>query len=494
MPLIRPTRVKAPLRYRLFRRVIRVILDLYYRNIESYGINFLPKEGRTLFIANHQAGLVDGLLIVGELDQIVRLLIKHTLWENPIVGFFASNLGMVPVYRKMDLKADELKKANPERHKKTFDRVAQAFVDRESVLIFPEGVSHDEPHLLKLRSGAARMLLETEAAHDFRLGLQWVPVSIDLERKDGPNGRVVLHFHPPHKVTHLIDHYRANPADAIEQLRLEMESNMLEITLNFASWEDRAFVERLSEIWLARSQNPDLQGRNNMLMKWERILQNKKLEDETEWKELRERVTNLVDLLDLYKLKPDDLFENNSKAERRKSAARLVRNLVFWMPMIVFGKVFWWLPTQAVRWAAKKGAQGFRDVLSTYHIVVSLVLYPAWFVLAFIVGAMLFGYVTATGAVLAAAGSGTVYAITGRKLKGEFKEILNMYRYSRLEVFLKVAESEAKEIFRVGARLWNRALARQILIEEVNCLEPSATATTSSAWVADKYIPYSGNS
>ena len=32
------------------------------------------------------------------------------------------------------------------------------------------------------------MLLSIESAHDFRLGLKWMPVSLDLESKDRPGG------------------------------------------------------------------------------------------------------------------------------------------------------------------------------------------------------------------------------------------------------------------------------------------------------------------
>ena len=47
-----------------------------------------------------------------------------------------------------------------------------------AILIFPEGVSHSEPTLMPLRTGAARMLLGAEALAGGRLGVTLLPVGL----------------------------------------------------------------------------------------------------------------------------------------------------------------------------------------------------------------------------------------------------------------------------------------------------------------------------
>src|SRR5690606_31140151 len=111
---------------------------------------------------------------------------------NPVIGFFSSGLGMIPVYRKQDIPKETADAAQVDRHEKAFSSVENSWMRGHCVLIFPEGVSHDNPHLLKLRSGAARMLLQTEARHQFKLGLKYLPVSINYDEKDRPGSRALI--------------------------------------------------------------------------------------------------------------------------------------------------------------------------------------------------------------------------------------------------------------------------------------------------------------
>jgi len=461
--------MKAPLQYRIFRLAIRAVLKLYYSSIESYGTQFIPKRGRTLFVGNHQAGLIDGILILGSLDQVIRTVIKHTLWKEPIVGFFASGLGMIPVYRRQDLSENEIKATNSkERNKKSFEAVEKAFRAGESCLIFPEGISHDKPQLQTLKSGAARMLLETDASQDFRLGLQWSPVSIDLEIKDRPGHRALLHYHPARKIEKYRELYSQDPEKAIHDLRDEMQAYMEEITLNFASWEDRAFLERLTEIWLAKSPAEFLLDRHNQLIKWKRVLENSSTlpEEKKEWADLRKSVEELATSLETVGIKPKEVLERQ-KEGRRRLFAQTSLNMSLWAPLIGYGTVFWYLPLRFVKFASVKGSQGHRDVTSTYHIVASLVLFPIWLVVASIASYFLLGKLITLGMLIFSIASGLSLLTSARKIRVKFRNLINMYRYSGLSEFLDDKEKEIIQIWSAAARIWNQALRKQVDFEDL---------------------------
>ena len=64
------------------------------------------------------------------------------------------------------------------------------------MLIFPEGITHDEPSLAPLKTGAARMALHARDAGDVD-GLAVVPIGLTFERKDAPRTRVLVQIGEP---------------------------------------------------------------------------------------------------------------------------------------------------------------------------------------------------------------------------------------------------------------------------------------------------------
>lgn len=458
-------------RYKFLRHIVRGVLGLYYRNIESYGTNFLPKRGRTLIIANHQAGLIDGLLVLSQNRQIIRELIKHTLWKNPVIGFFATGLGMIPVYRKQDLKPDEMKDSQvlspAERHKQSFGRVEEALLRNENVLVFPEGKSHDESYTLKLRSGAARMILQTEAKFDFRVGVQWLPVTIDLEVKDSPGGRVVMHYHPPRKLDKYRDLYVRDPEAAVAALRNEMEDYLRDVTLNFSSWEDRVFIERLMEIWIARTPTELLLDRHNLLLKWKRILENSFVltEERSDWQELKKKVDHIHQTARIAQISIREIFEEKSHDDYKKLLWQIVPTLFFWIPLMTLGYIFWWLPVRIVRWVTARATKGHRDIVATYHVVAAFILFPIWIALYLLTVPFFVGTPVAFELLALFIFSGYAILNRARKVRIGFRELWNLYRYGSLSSMIYQLRGEVTQVWSIGARLWNRALKRQVEIE-----------------------------
>jgi glycerol-3-phosphate O-acyltransferase/dihydroxyacetone phosphate acyltransferase len=453
-------------RFKFFRGVIRSILDLYYRSIETHGRAFIPANGRTLFIANHQAGLLDGLLILAQTDQPVRLLIKHTLWKTGLIAFFANGLGMIPVFRKKDLgETPEVKDTGLDRHKITFDKVAETLAKGENVLIFPEGISHDKPHLMRLRSGAARMILSTEATSDFRMGVRWCPVSLDLEEKDRPGMRALLHFHPSRSVEKYRKLYNQNPEQAVSDLVKEMQDVLSEITLNFSSWGERLFIERLCQFWLCRNPKGALLDRHNLLLKWKRILENRIKDDEEDWEALQLKVVRLSHSLELASLRPEEVLKPTTES-RRRALAKIMPKLLVYGPLMIFGLFFWAIPREGVKWVQIVGAKSNRDVVATYQILAGLVFFPVWLALIGALGMIFLTPAAGIGLALLGLASGLALLVSARRFRIEWRTVVNMYRYGALQALIEDATLDLRDIWHLAAKLWNRALERQAALEQ----------------------------
>jgi 1-acyl-sn-glycerol-3-phosphate acyltransferase len=64
----------------------RVVLRVFFREIEIVGRERLPRGCPLLVVANHVNSLVDPMLIGAFLGLRPRILAKSTLWRHPVMA------------------------------------------------------------------------------------------------------------------------------------------------------------------------------------------------------------------------------------------------------------------------------------------------------------------------------------------------------------------------------------------------------------------------
>jgi MFS family permease len=113
----------------------------------------------TLLIANHPNALIDAVLVYSTARQNLRAVGKSTLWNTPVLRPLLKLAGAVPVLRKQDAgEALHAQAAKVDSNEDAIIEVARA-LSRDSFVIYPEGISHDEPNIQAFKTGGARMLL-----------------------------------------------------------------------------------------------------------------------------------------------------------------------------------------------------------------------------------------------------------------------------------------------------------------------------------------------
>ena len=130
--------------------LLNLILRIFYHRIEVAGLERIPPDGPVIFVLNHPNGLIDPLFIVCLAPRPVSLLGKSTLFKMPVIGWLCRALDTMPVYRQQDKGEDS------KRNQETFQKCRELLERGGSLALFPEGVSHDEPSLRPLKTGAAQ--------------------------------------------------------------------------------------------------------------------------------------------------------------------------------------------------------------------------------------------------------------------------------------------------------------------------------------------------
>jgi glycerol-3-phosphate O-acyltransferase/dihydroxyacetone phosphate acyltransferase len=226
------------------RLLVRLVLRLFFREVEVLGLERLPGEGPLILVSNHVNGLIDPLLLIGPLPRTPRFLAKSTLWKNPVIRPLLGLAGAIPVYRRQDQGTD------PSKNLEAFERCYEILGKGGAIALFPEGKSHSEPQLQPLKTGAARIALETVRRFP-GCGLQVVPVGLLFDAKQAFRSRALV------EVGEGVD-----PEGGVEALTDRIDDALRDVTLNYETWEEARILGRSADLY--RTGHPELPGKGTL--------------------------------------------------------------------------------------------------------------------------------------------------------------------------------------------------------------------------------------
>ncbi len=235
----------------IIHAIISIALRLFFRRIEVVGVEQVPASGPLLFVLNHPNGLVDPALVFVSMPRRVSFLAKSTLFDNPIGAFLLRTFEILPVYRRID---DGSKLAS---NAVTFDNCFELLRRGRCIAIFPEGISHDEPHLQKMKTGAARIALgavsqQFEPARSLKI----VPVGLYYTSKTSFRSEALIRYGEAFEVDAVrLDANGEPPRDAVAQLTTKIEKGLRDVTLNLETETELDAVLRAEALFSSVFEN-----------------------------------------------------------------------------------------------------------------------------------------------------------------------------------------------------------------------------------------------
>lgn len=369
-----------------FRTALRAlfsrIVDVYFREVEVAGDVPAPDTAGRLFGANHVNALVDPILVLTRAPCPISPVAKSTLWKIPGLAWLLDAADAVPIVRRRD---DPTKTETD--NEAVFDRVAKHLATGGNILIFPEGTSHNEPHLLSLRSGAGRMLARARAVSD---AVTFQAVALEFDARDVFRSRTLVLFGPIRRVEDV-----SRGADDVAQAITEtLEEDLSELLVEGATWDERLAIVHVAEMFANEgAEDASLAGLNRL---GRRILAARRLLGDA----APEIVADIEGRVRAYRAALEAEGATDAlvaRFARRVAAggvasegddpglepARLARAaaMVLTLPLAALGAVLYWLPYQLPREVTRR-LKGDPDVASTYKLGVGLAVFPAWAALA----------------------------------------------------------------------------------------------------------------
>jgi glycerol-3-phosphate O-acyltransferase/dihydroxyacetone phosphate acyltransferase len=240
----------APMLRQLIHAIISIALRLFFRRIEVVNVERVPEKGPLLFVLNHPNGLVDPALVFVSLPRRVSFLAKSTLFNNPIGAFLLRTLEILPVYRRIDAGA------KLQSNLVTFDNCFELLRRGRCIAIFPEGVSHDEPQLQKMKTGAARIALGAVSGPQPASGLKIIPVGLYYTSKTSFRSEALIRYGEIFEVERVeLDANGEPPRASVYELTAKIETALRDVTLNLETESELDAVVRAEALFSSVFEN-----------------------------------------------------------------------------------------------------------------------------------------------------------------------------------------------------------------------------------------------
>jgi len=232
--------------YQVMRWLLGLALGFYFRRIERFHAERVPPAGPVLLTANHPNSVTDPFVIGAALPRKVNFMATVQMFRFAPLKWLLTRCGVIPVNRVQD---------DPRGMRSvmdTFEAVYRALERGEAVALFPEGITHDDPQLKEVKTGAARMALELEHRHGGKLGLQIVPVGLTFSAKELYRSDALVNFGEPIRAADFLADYETSRKECIRRLTHEIEMRIQALILHIPNLEQARIVAAVKRLYLER--------------------------------------------------------------------------------------------------------------------------------------------------------------------------------------------------------------------------------------------------
>jgi hypothetical protein len=307
----------------------------------------------------------------------------------PIIGYLVKALDSLPVYRRQDEGEDVTK------NQETFVGARKLLARGGTIGICPEGVSHDEPGLRPIKTGAARISLAAVSTNEVS-ELKVVPAGLYYTSKTSFRSDALLYFGKPIDVEPVtLEADGTPPREAVRALSHRIETALREVILDAKHEEELQTTARAERIFSSASYDDSGESLKTELRLQQRFIKAYSVLQQRQPERLRRlelRMIRFEEELQQAGVDPDELSPPGSTL--RVVAAIIRRSLLFLLMLgpAIIGTIAHYPAYKLGGYLARTISKDSDDVISTVKIISEMLLFPlTWIVLA-VLGYIYFGW------------------------------------------------------------------------------------------------------
>lgn len=381
---------------RLIVALLKVALRIYFVREEVTGRERVPLETPVIFVLNHPNALVDPVFLLCLAPRRVSFLAKAPLFRMPVIGYLVKAMDSLPVYRQQDEGSDTSK------NQETFVAARKLLASGGTIGICPEGVSHDEPGLRPIKTGAARIALAAVSTGEVS-ELQIVPAGLYYTCKTTFRSSALLYFGKPLKVEPVkLDDDGSPPREAVRELSNRIEKALREVILDAHHEEALLTTARAERIFSSDSDDDDDSLKDELRLQ-QRFIKAYSVLQTHQPERLRKLEVRMLRFEEELKQAGVDAEQLSPPHSTTSVFLTILKRSLLFLLMLgpaALGTVAHYPAYRLGGYLAKKFSPNSEDVISTVKIISAMLLFPlTWLVVAAVVYRV-FGWVAAVTALV----------------------------------------------------------------------------------------------
>lgn len=243
--------------YRILKFLIGIGIRLYYGEIRVKNRKNLPSDGPLIIILNHPNTLMDAWVVGMICKQPIYYMAKATLFDSKFKLKLLRGLNMIPINRQGEGKIEGVDNDD------SLSECYKVLSEGKTLLIFPEGTSYKERVLRKLKTGTARIALETEKRNNGKLGLKVVAIGLNYSAQEKFRSNILIDIDKPRGVTDYLEEYKKDSISASRKLTSQFRTRLENVLLTTETTEEEELIESIYKVInskYAKDRNKGIQG------------------------------------------------------------------------------------------------------------------------------------------------------------------------------------------------------------------------------------------
>jgi glycerol-3-phosphate O-acyltransferase/dihydroxyacetone phosphate acyltransferase len=348
-------------------------MRVYFRRVEVIGIENVPRKSPVIFVLNHPNALVDPAFLLSLAPRRVSFLAKSPLFRMPVLGYLVRAMDSLPVYRRQDEGEDVSK------NREMFIAARKLLARGGTIGICPEGVSHDEPRLRPIKTGAARIALAAVSTGEV-MDLKIVPAGLYYTSKTKFRSAVLLYFGKPIEVKPIALETDGNPPRAaVRELSDRIECALREVILDAEHEEALQTITQAERIFSSEADEGESESLAGELQLQQRFVKAYTVLRERAPERLRKlevRMTRFEEELNQAGVDPDDLSPPTSTLDVFTHLITRVTLFLLLIVPAVLGALVHYPAYRLGGYLATRFSKDDDDVVSTVKILSAMLLFP----------------------------------------------------------------------------------------------------------------------
>ncbi len=364
-------------RYALLKQLVKIPFLITHRHFTVNGLANVPIDKPVIFAPNHQNALLDPLAIIfsGHFQPV--FLARADIFKNKIVARILNFLKILPVYRIRD------GKDNLDNNTGVFDAAVRILQHNKMLCLFPEASHIGMKSMLPHKKAIPRIVFIAAEKTDYHIDILIVPVGINYTSYYGFRRSVTINFGKPISAKqYYITFQNEGETKAANAMRNAIFNAVKQLVVHVPSKEDYPLYEQAFEMAAAgvfktpHTRSVDFVAREQWLTEI--------ISDEITRQP--ENKNALVDAANRYKILKTKL--NITEQTLKQGRVSFVEMVSFVFAFVVTFPISLWGATAnglvfyLTRYPYRKYIKD-QQFYSSFSFVMSLVIYPLWYLAAY---------------------------------------------------------------------------------------------------------------